>query len=103
MISVGASASATGTITVDPITNDDLQYVRDLGLVTEHGPIAIANLIYRELISQTLANRNKVGDIVARAVAKHLVSGNEAANALVDAAAAETRQCDKARSVCPCS
>ena len=45
----------TGTITTDPITNDDLQYVRDLGLVTGQGPIAIANPIYRELISQVLS------------------------------------------------
>ncbi|MDD9962279.1 MAG: AAA family ATPase [Gammaproteobacteria bacterium] len=34
----------------------------------------------------------KWGDIVARAVAKHLVAGDEAANALVDAATAETRR-----------
>ena len=49
----------TGTITTDPITNDDLQYVRDLGLVTEHSPIAIANPIYCELISQTLASHSQ--------------------------------------------
>ncbi|MDD9962280.1 MAG: AAA-like domain-containing protein [Gammaproteobacteria bacterium] len=45
----------TGTITTDPITNDDLQYVRDLGLVTEQGSIAIANPIYRDLIFQVLS------------------------------------------------
>jgi len=33
---------------------DDLEYVRDLGLVTRSGPVAIANPIYREVIPRDL-------------------------------------------------
>ena len=38
----------------DSIADDDIQYVRDLGLVTAQGPIAIANPIYREVIPRDL-------------------------------------------------
>ena len=38
----------------DSIAEDDIGYVRDLGLVTAHGPIAIANPIYREVIPRDL-------------------------------------------------
>ena len=48
----------TNTVTHEPITNEDIQYVRDLGLVTEQGPLAIANPIYLELISRDLASDN---------------------------------------------
>ena len=34
--------------------DDDLQYVRDLGLVAQHRPVAIANPIYREVIPRAL-------------------------------------------------
>ncbi len=44
----------TGANTAAPITTDDLQYVRDLGLVTHEGPVTIANPIYRDLIPQDL-------------------------------------------------
>lgn len=36
--------------------DDDLQYCRDLGLVTPHNPIAISNSIYREVIVRVLAS-----------------------------------------------
>ena len=38
----------------DSIADDDIQYVRDLGLVTARSPIAIANPIYREVIPRDL-------------------------------------------------
>ena len=38
----------------DSIADDDIQYARDLGLVTAQGPIAIANPIYREVIPRAL-------------------------------------------------
>ena len=38
----------SGTETASSIAPDDLQYVRDLGLITARGPVAIANPIYRE-------------------------------------------------------
>ena len=44
-----AGAEAAGGI-----APDDLQYVRDLGLVTRSGPVAIANPIYREVIPRDL-------------------------------------------------
>jgi len=36
------------------IALDDLEYVRDLGLVTRNGPVVIANPIYREVIPRDL-------------------------------------------------
>jgi len=44
-------SGAEGAGALDP---DDLQYVRDLGLVTRCGPVAIANPIYREVIPRDL-------------------------------------------------
>ena len=44
----------TGSDTGDSIADDDIQYVRDLGLVAAHGPIAIANPMYREVIPRDL-------------------------------------------------
>ena len=38
----------------DSIPADDLQYVRDLGLVAQDNPVAIANPIYREVIPRDL-------------------------------------------------
>ena len=35
-------------------TPDDLEYARDLGLVTRHGPLRVANPIYREVIPREL-------------------------------------------------
>ena len=39
---------------VESFADDDLQYVRDLGLVTQGSPVAIANPIYREVIPRDL-------------------------------------------------
>ena len=44
----------SGAEAADSIAPDDLQYVRDLGLVTRNGPVAIANPIYREVIPRDL-------------------------------------------------
>ena len=44
----------SGAETADSLVPDDLEYVRDLGLVTRSGPVAIANPIYREVIPRDL-------------------------------------------------
>ena len=44
----------SGDRDIDTIPTDDLQYVRDLGLVRQADPIAIANPIYREVIPREL-------------------------------------------------
>jgi len=44
----------SGAETSGSIPLDDLEYVRDLGLVTRSGPVAIANPIYREVIPRDL-------------------------------------------------
>ena len=44
----------SGAEAADAVPPDDLQYVRDLGLVTRSGPVAIANPIYREVIPRDL-------------------------------------------------
>ena len=44
----------SGTASADSIPADDLQYVRDLGLVAQENPVAIANPIYREVIPRDL-------------------------------------------------
>ena len=44
----------SGAEAADSIAADDLEYVRDLGLVTRSGPVAIANPIYREVIPRDL-------------------------------------------------
>ena len=44
----------SGAEAADAIAPDDLQYVRDLGLITRSGPVAIANPIYREVIPRDL-------------------------------------------------
>ena len=44
----------SGTEAAESIALDDLEYVRDLGLVTRTGPVAIANPIYREVILRDL-------------------------------------------------
>ena len=44
----------SGAEAADSIAADDLQYVRDLGLITRYGPVAIANPIYREVIPRDL-------------------------------------------------
>ena len=48
---------AGGFVSNDPTYNDDVSYVRDLGLVGQGRPIAIANPIYREVIVRVLAER----------------------------------------------
>ena len=44
----------SGSEAAESIALDDLEYVRDLGLVTRSGPVAIANPIYREVIPRDL-------------------------------------------------
>ena len=44
----------SGAEAAGEIAPDDLQYVRDLGLVTRSGPVAVANPIYREVIPRDL-------------------------------------------------
>ena len=44
----------SGAETSDSIPLDDLEYVRDLGLVTRSGSVAIANPVYREVIPRDL-------------------------------------------------
>ena len=44
----------SGAEAADAIPLDDLEYVRDLGLVTRSGPVAVANPIYREVIPRDL-------------------------------------------------
>lgn len=41
----------------DPTYNDDVSYVRDLGLIGQGQPIAVANPIYREVIVRVLGER----------------------------------------------
>ncbi len=43
-----------GTDYPSPIPEDDLKYVRDLGLIGQDDPLAIANPIYREVIPRSL-------------------------------------------------
>ncbi|MCZ0942338.1 MAG: AAA-like domain-containing protein [Gammaproteobacteria bacterium] len=44
----------SGEPQVQPFRTEDLQYVRDLGLVTQTKPVAIANPIYQEVIPREL-------------------------------------------------
>ena len=44
----------SGTPSPETIRPDDLQYVRDLGLIGQRGPVDIANPIYREVIPRDL-------------------------------------------------
>ena len=44
----------SGAEAADSIAADDLEYVRDLGLIARDGPVAIANPIYREVIPRDL-------------------------------------------------
>ena len=44
----------SGAAAAEAFAADDLQYVRDLGLVTRVGPVAVANPIYREVIPRDL-------------------------------------------------
>jgi hypothetical protein len=44
----------------DPAFDDDLQYVRDLGLIAADGPVQVANPVYREVIARQLAKRTAV-------------------------------------------
>ena len=44
----------SGTDSAEKIPVDDLEYVRDLGLVRRQGPVAIANPIYQEVIPRDL-------------------------------------------------
>ena len=51
----------SGTRDAEAIPPDDLQYVRDLGLVRATGPIDIANPIYREVIPRDLTSTTQAG------------------------------------------
>lgn len=53
---------------LDETFDDDLSYVRDLGLVAPDRPLRVANSIYREVIGRVLAST--VEENVARAVAE---------------------------------
>ncbi|MDE2904832.1 MAG: ATP-binding protein [Acidobacteriota bacterium] len=44
----------SGAAATEAFAADDLEYVRDLGLVTRVGPVAVANPIYREVIPRDL-------------------------------------------------
>ena len=44
-------------IEADPAYDDDASYVRDLGLIGQGRPLAIANPIYREVIVRVLGGR----------------------------------------------
>ncbi len=44
----------SGVLAPDRIPDDDLQYVRDLGLIAADRPVRVANPIYREVIPRTL-------------------------------------------------
>ncbi len=44
----------SGAAATEAVAVDDLEYVRDLGLVTRVGPVAVANPIYREVIPRDL-------------------------------------------------
>ena len=46
----------SGEIDVPTLQADDIQYVRDLGLISQQSPIEIANPIYREIIPRELIN-----------------------------------------------
>ena len=49
------------TDTLGSFTDDDLLYVRDLGLVRANDPVAIANPIYREVIPRALTYTTQAG------------------------------------------
>jgi hypothetical protein len=51
-------------ITADPAYDDDLSYVRDLGLIGRDDPPSIANPIYREVIVRVLGGRAR-GSVLA--------------------------------------
>ena len=41
---------------MEDVAADDIEYVRDLGLVSRHDPVAIANPIYREVVLKQLTH-----------------------------------------------
>ena len=51
----------SGTRSAESIPSDDLEYVRDLGLVRRSDPIDIANPIYREVIPRDLTYTTQAG------------------------------------------
>lgn len=58
-------------VTNDPTYNDDVSYVRDLGLVGQGRPIAVANPTYKEVIVRVLTER--AADAIAVAPASFLL------------------------------
>ena len=51
---------AGDTVNTDPTLDDDLSYVRDLGLIAKNLPIRVANPIYREVIVRVLGTSAEV-------------------------------------------
>jgi hypothetical protein len=51
---------AGDTVGTDPALDDDLSYVRDLGLIAKNLPIRVANPIYREVIVRVLGTSAEV-------------------------------------------
>ena len=50
----------SGAPDAEALPMDDLQYVRDLGLIRAEGPVEIANPIYREVIPRTLTHTTEM-------------------------------------------
>ena len=48
---------AGGEVAADPAYDDDVSYVRDLGLIGKSDPVAVANPIYQEVIVRVLGAR----------------------------------------------
>lgn len=44
-------------VAADPACDDDLSYVRDLGLIAAGDPVRVANPIYQEVIVRVLGSR----------------------------------------------
>lgn len=51
----------SGDVAIADMRPDDLDYVRDLGLIAGDAPIRIANPIYRELIRRGEVRRSRDG------------------------------------------
>jgi hypothetical protein len=54
-----------GFVATDPTYDDDMSYVRDLGLIARKDPVAVANPIYREVIVRVLG-AHAAGAVTAR-------------------------------------
>ena len=54
----------SGTESAEAIPADDLEYVRDLGLVSRGSPVSIANPIYREVIPRELTHTTQAMSVL---------------------------------------